>query len=275
MNDNSLKRVIEAEDNWEESASPDKDTFKRVIIADTEEKTDETTPINKTIRDFIHKKSKIKDFFSDNLMLCLISLISAAVVVAVFFFIGSIQHKDQQVIDSKYAELKEKNNKYNTIISDIDLLATEIDTLTVERDRMKGETDALKEYEAKAPEIEAQIAALQEELDSCNADTASKQAEINTLTGSISTKTASIVNLPSGIYTVGENITAGIYSVTGSGKILISNSRGGVKTNTILTADGISVTLDDGDKIQLDTRANFTPVSAIATPTEQPKTGGN
>lgn len=273
MSDSKLKRTINAEAETAETTSAEKETFKRIIISDTDDMTENAEIISENMNNVIHKNSRIKQFFSENLMLCLASMISAAAVIAAFFFIGSIQPKKQENVDSKYAALKENSSKYNSLLSDTDKLGTEIDDLTIERDRMKGETDALKDYESKSPEIDSQIESLQTEIDAYNADNSAKQAEINSLTGSISTKTASIVNLPSGIYTVGENITAGTYIVTGSGKILISNSQGGVKVNTILTADGTSVTLDDGDKLQLDTRAKFTPSSSATAQSEQ--TGGN
>lgn len=256
MNDNELKRTITVDENNEETSSPNEFTFKRTILSESED----SLSLSNQLENVVYKTSRIKNFFTENPVLTSVTLIAAFSLITVFFFIGHTGKKDSEIIEKKYAELRETNKKYNTLVSDTEELGNEIDKLTLDRDRMKGEADTLKAYDANSGEIEVQLAALQSEIESINADSNEKKEEIDRLAGSISTKTASIVNLPSGIYTVGENITAGKYLATGSGKILVSNSSGGVKLNTILTADGTEITLDDNDKIQLDTRAKFTPV---------------
>lgn len=255
MNDDELKDTITINEDIEKVSVPDDFSFKRTIIAESED----CAVLPEQLENAVYKTSKIRIFFNENPHLTAVTLICAFALITVFFFIGYSVKKDNRAIEKKYAELRETNNKYNTLVSDTDDLGKEIDTLTLERDRMKSESDSLKEYESRSEEIDAQIASLESEIDSIKADSSAKQNEINQLTGSISSKAASIVNLSSGIYTVGENINAGKYLVTGSGKILVSNSRGGVKLNTILTADATEVQLDDNDKIQLDTRAKFTP----------------
>ncbi|MDO5397668.1 MAG: hypothetical protein Q4G33_07040 [bacterium] len=256
MNDDELKRTITVEENIEETPVPDNFTFKRTIISENED----STVLSDKLENAVYKTSKIKIFFAENPALTAITLISAFALITAFFFIGCYGKANRDVIEKKYADLRENDKKYNALLSDIEAIGTEIDTLTLDRDRMQSEADTLKEYDARSDEIDTQLASLQAEIESINSDSNAKKEELDKLTGSISTKTSSIVNLPSGIYTVGENITAGKYLATGSGKILVSTSNGGVKLNTILTADGTEITLDNDDKIQLDTRAKFTPI---------------
>lgn len=254
--DSSSSISEKLEDDVEETTLPDSLTLKRTIIAESED----NSSIPEQIEYAVYRTSKIKIFFTENPVLTAITLISAFALITVFFFVGHSVKKSHEFIEKKYAALRENNKSYNTLVSDTESIRNEIDTLTLDRDRMKSESETLKAYDARSIEIDTQIASLESEIESVITDTNAKKSEIDNLTGSISTKTASIVNLPSGIYTVGENINAGKYIATGSGKILISNSGGGVKLNTILTADCIEIILDDNDKIQLDTRAKFTPV---------------
>lgn len=256
MNDDELKRTITTDDIIEVTEPSESLEFTRDIISDSEDSSD----VSAQLEILVHKRNPIRNFFSENITLTAISIIAVFVFITIFFFVGYSASKNPQLVEYKYAELRESNTKYNSLIDDIAVLNDEIDNLTKERDRMNGEVEALKAYDSKSADIDSQLAALQAELDSLNSSNSALKAEIDSLTGSISEKLASIVNLPSGIYTVGENIAAGKYIATGSGKVLVSNSRGGVKLNTILTADGTEITLDDNDKIQLDTYAKFTPV---------------
>lgn len=255
MNDDELKRTITTDDIIEETASSEAVEFTREIISDSEDSTDVSVLIEK----LVHKRSLLMTFFAEHTALAVASVIGAFALSAVFFFVGSSSAKNPRLIEEKYAKLRESGTKYNNLIQDTEALNAEIDSLTKDRDRINGEVEALKAYDSKSPEIESKINDLQTELDTLNASNAELKSEIDSLTGSISEKLASIVNLPSGIYTVGDTIAAGKYIATGSGKILVSDSRGGVKLNSILTADGTEITLDDNDQIQLDTYAKFTP----------------
>lgn len=254
MNEDELKRTITTDDIIEETANSEEIT--RDIISDYEDSAEESA----LIESLVHKHNPVATFLSKNTALTSVSIIAAFAVIAVFFFIGRSVPNSPELIEYKHAAMREASGKYTGLIEDIATLNDEIDNLTQERDRINGEVEALKAYDSKSAEIDSQLTSLQTELDSLNAANAKLKAEIDSLTGSISEKISSIVNLPSGIYTVGENITAGKYIATGSGKVLVSNSQGGVKLNTILTADGTEITLDDNDKIQLDTYAKFTPV---------------
>ncbi len=195
-----------------------------------------------------------------------IAFIAAVLVVAMAvlmfsFQLGSMGMKSEALVESKYLELLQSSSKYNDLIKQISSINVEIEDYSHERDLKQSEYDALIAYRDNEGAVTDEIAALQSRLDTLNIENAKKQAEIDSLTTDISEKISAIMNLPPGIYTVGENIAAGKYTITGSGSILVSSSKGSVKLNTILTADGVSITLDDMDKIQLDTRAKFSPAN--------------
>jgi DNA repair ATPase RecN len=226
------------------------EALKRTIISDPEDNTSEyAEPLLTT---------KTRSNFSEiNGSYIALTLILTAFVCAIVFITGFNVKSDSA--DAVYDKLILNDSKYNQLIESIDTINTDIDSLTKARDDKQAEYDALMNYDARSDEIADQISALEKELDELKSSNSSKQEEITKLTGSIETKTASIVMLSPGIYTVGDNIAAGKYSATGSGSVLISTSDGAVKLNTVLSADGTEVTLNDGDKIQLDTRAKFSP----------------
>lgn len=231
--------------------------LKRTIISDEEDYNypydgEGYTPV---LRKFFYRRNIIFDVFY-----IAASLLIAMVIALIVFQIGTRGVKDSDLVDKEYDKLIASSSKYNELLKNTDTIHTEIDNLTHERDQRQIEYDALIDYSSKSAEIQEQINALQSELDAANQDNSEKQAELNALTGNISSKISSIVNLAPGTYTVGDNIAAGKYSATGSGSVMISTASGSLKLNTVLTADGTEVTLDDGDRIHLDTRAKFSPI---------------
>ena len=177
------------------------------------------------------------------------------------FYLGTLGTKDTEMVDNKYYELLETDSRYNDTLKKISSINAEIEELTQTCALKQREYDALLAYQNGEGDVDNRISELQAQLDDLTKENLRKQTEIDSLTADISGKVSTIMNLPPGIYTVGENIAAGKYTVTGSGSILVSSASGTVKLNTILTANGTTVTLNNADKIQLDTRAKFSPVS--------------
>lgn len=223
------------------------ETLKRTIVSDSD------IPID-TEYDF--KKSGNKKL---NLILSVSPIVIAAVILAVGYKSGYAQPKSDIAVENRYSELTQSSSKYNSLLTQISSIGVDIDDLTQERDLKKSEYDALTAYRDGETSIEDELSDMQTRLDELTKSNEKKQEQINSLTANIAEKASTIMNLKPGIYTVGESIIAGKYVVTGSGSVIISSSKGSVKLNSILTAEPISVTLDDGDKIQLDTSAKFTP----------------
>jgi outer membrane murein-binding lipoprotein Lpp len=224
--------------------------FKRTIISDQENDTSEYA-------EPVFTKKARRNPSEINGSYIALTLILAVFICAIAFITGF--NIKSNSADAIYDKLILEDSEYNQLIEAVNDINAEIDSLTHDRDSKQAEYDALMSYNAKSDEIAEQIASLQNEISELQNSSAAKQEEITKLTGSIETKTSSIVMLSPGIYTVGDNIIAGKYNATGSGSVLISSAQGAVKLNTVLTADGTEVTLDDGDKIQLDTRAKFSP----------------
>ena len=158
-------------------------------------------------------------------------------------------------------ELLENSTEYREAAQDYDSIKETIDDLTKERDEKQAVFDAMQDYESKSTDVNTRLENLRNELNSLNSEIETKKQTLAELESSISSKTSSIVSLSPGIYTVGKNIVAGKYLVTGSGSILISTSSGATKINTVINSDGTQVTLENDDTIKLETRARFTPVN--------------
>ena len=153
------------------------------------------------------------------------------------------------------------STEYREAAQDYDSIKETIDELTKERDEKQAVFDAMQDYESKSTDVNTRLENLRNELNSLNSEIETKKQTLAELESSISSKTSSIVSLSPGIYTVGKNIVAGKYLVTGSGSILISTSSGATKINTVINSEGTQVTLENDDTIKLETRARFTPVN--------------
>ncbi len=237
-----------------ENEATEDDTPKRVIISDPDMYANEGYTM------YIPKRRYNGNLIADIGFIAAVMVVSIAVLL-LSHYLGTLGVKDPVLVEAEYLRLLDSSSKYNDTVDNISAINEEIEELTRERDLKQSEYDALISYRNGIGTVEDYIAQLQAQLDTLNAENQKKQAEIDALTSGISDKVSTIMNLSPGIYTVGESIAAGKYTVTGSGSILVSSSNGAVKLNTILTADGVTVILNDSDRIQLDTRAKFSPAA--------------
>lgn len=222
-------------------------TVKRTIISDSD------IPIDSEYLSNTNKNKKL------SIILSATPVLIAAIVSVAAYRSGYIEPKSDSAVDNRYVELSNNSTEYNSLLSQVSELGVDIDDLTHERDSKQSEYNALLAYRSGESSTENELSDLQNQLDELTKSNEEKQAQIDSLTADIAEKASTIMNLTPGIYTVGENIIAGKYTVTGSGSIMVSSSKGSMKLNTILKAEPTEITLDDGDKIQLDTRAKFTP----------------
>lgn len=241
-----------------ESSGTDEE-LKRTIISDIDETEDYDYPYpnegyTPVIRRFLYRRNLFFDAFY-----IAASLLIALIISLIFYNIGKAGSKDDNEINIAVEQIR-KDSQLNILRQKVAQMNTEKEQLIQDRDRLQAEYDGLLAYESSAWEIDQQIEAMRNELDTINAQNQEKQTLLDQVTGDISEKNLVISNLAPGIYTVGQNISAGKYSVTGSGSITVSNSSNTVKFNGVLRADGTELTLDDGDQIQLNTRARFSPI---------------
>ena len=191
----------------------------------------------------------------------LLVLLIAALALFIVYKIGNSGIKSKELVEQTYVELLENSTEYREAAQDYDSIKETIDDLTKERDEKQAVFDAMQDYESKSTDVNTRLENLRNERNSLNSEIETKKQTLAELESSISSKTSSIVSLSPGIYTVGKNIVAGKYLVTGSGSILISTSSGATKINTVINSDGTQVTLENDDTIKLETRARFTPVN--------------
>lgn len=191
----------------------------------------------------------------------LLVLFIAALALFIVYKIGNSGIKSKELVEQTYMELLENSTEYREAAQDYDSIKETIDELTKERDEKQAVFDAMQDYESKSTDVNTRLENLRNELNGLNSEIETKKQTLADLENSISSKTSSIVSLSPGIYTVGKNIVAGKYSVTGSGSILVSTSSGATKINTVINSEGTQVTLENDDTIKLETRARFTPVN--------------
>ena len=127
-------------------------------------------------------------------------------------------------------------------------------------EELRTKNDELEEFRSAQgglDKINESNAELEKKRDELAKQAEQKQNEYNSLTSEKSSS-GKIVTLPSGYYTVGKDITAGNYTVTGSGSIAVA--RGGKSmANKLLTSDGEAFELKDDDRVQIDGSAKFIP----------------
>ena len=102
-------------------------------------------------------------------------------------------------------------------------------------------------------------AELEKTRDELTKEAESKQKEYDALVRVSEGESGKMVTLSSGYYTVGKDIPAGKYTVTGSGSVAVA--RGGKSTvNKLLNSEGGEIELRDDDRIQIDGIAKFSPM---------------
>ena len=132
---------------------------------------------------------------------------------------------------------------------EIEKLNTNLGSTAQELEEFNQSRDSIDKITQKNNELETQKEQLQNEINS-------KRAVLDTLDGKTSASSSSALTLTSGRYTVGENLTSGSYTITGSGSIVISNS-GTARVNKSLKSDGEKFTLSEGDILRIDGSAKL------------------
>ena len=182
---------------------------------------------------------------------------SAAVIIAAAltaFFIP----KSSGAVDRALSSLRESDGGY------VEAKAAYDDALSENRrlgEELRSKKEELEEFHAaqgSLDKISESNAELEKQRDELAKQAEQKQNEYNSLSDASGETSGRIVTLPSGYYTVGKDITAGNYTVTGSGSI--ATARGGKSTaNKLLTSDGEEFELKDDDRVQIDGSAKFIP----------------
>lgn len=185
----------------------------------------------------------------------------SAVVLALFFFLGSMSHKYEEDINFELAKQREKNSSYAEVKKETEDNQNAISELTSENEELQKELNTITDYESDTGEIKSNINVLKDKLDDINKEISDKKKKSESFDAKIKQKTKSF-SLTPGIYTAGENVYTGSFTVTGDGSFTVTSSDANLKTNTMLGDDDFQCTLEDGDIVKLETTATFVPTEA-------------
>lgn len=187
-----------------------------------------------------------------------IALSAAAVITiaALAFFAGFFLPKPIGAINISLNAYEKKDGAYLDALDaytasekEIEKLNTDLGSTAQELEEFNQSRDSIDKITQKNNELETQKEQLQNEINS-------KRAVLDTLDGKTSASSSSALTLTSGRYTAGENLTAGNYTITGTGSIVISNS-GTARVNKSLKSDGEKFTLSEGDILRIDGSAKL------------------
>ena len=187
--------------------------------------------------------------------------ISCAVCVGVLliaFAAGLILSKSDGMITKQLEVMRERNDEYAQAKELNDSAVLENDNAKKRLEDKEKELDTLNQSQDNLNKLSSANEDLEKEKQSLENEIASKRRELAGLETSVADKTKRTITWSSGRYTVGENIAAGAYTVTGSGSISIGGS-GKSRVNKSLKSDGETFTLSNGDVIQIDGSAKFVP----------------
>lgn len=187
-----------------------------------------------------------------------ISCAVCACVLIIAAALGVIIPKSDSVIEYSLSTLREKDKTYLAAKESSDNALQEIEQLNTRLSDDEKSLEEFKQSQDNLDKISQSNDELQAERDSLQSEVSSKQKQLDELNSSINANANKSVTFTSGRYTVGTNIAAGKYTVTGTGSIVISNS-GTARVNKTLKSDGESFTLSNGDVIKIDGSARFIP----------------
>ena len=137
-------------------------------------------------------------------------------------------------------------------------LKTEVSTLKETNEEKKTTIEQISDIDNTKAELRTEIETKKYELSELNTQITEKRGIVEALDASIAEKASPETVLPPGRYSVGTNIAAGKYNVTGTGKFMVATSAGKSKINTTLGSTPLPVTLDDNDVLKFDGKVKFT-----------------
>ena len=183
--------------------------------------------------------------------------VCTAVVIAALI-LGITLPKSDRAVSKRLAALHETDKTYIEVNGNNDTAMREKESMDSRLSSRQKELEEFNKSQDNLDKISQSNDALQKEKESLQDEVKKKQNTLADLESSITSFTKKILTWSSGRYTVGKDIAAGNYTVTGSGSISIGNS-GKSLANKNLKSSGESFTLNDGDVIQIDGNAKFVP----------------
>ena len=191
-------------------------------------------------------------------------ILAVAIVVGLLisYIAGaSIQYADDTLQYNKLVDnYNDLNGQYNEALGEYDDAVAEYKNLEEKYDEYKHKMEPYEELEERKETLNE----LDSQIKDKKAEIKDKQNELDALTQKIKETSEKPITLPSGDYTVGTDIPAGRYKVSGSSNFVVRDSYGDLCINTILDTqygDGDYVaTLESGMKAHCASKTTFTPV---------------
>lgn len=203
---------------------------------------------------------KIKNIFWDRKNLMILSAVFAALfAVLCGYVIGLLIPKNSGRVAEITEQLKEESEQFQKALSDNSRLNGNVEDLYDERAQKKAELNSITDYEETRDQAINELYEISSQLEDLNNQIAEKENKVAELDASIKAAGGGEITLSPGMYTVGKQLAAGEYSVTGNGSILVSDSQSKLKINTKLTSSAYTCPLSNGDIIKLETEAKFNP----------------
>lgn len=195
-----------------------------------------------------------------NILAYVITACIAAAIISGSFVLAVYLPGDTELIKGRAGELLENDEEYTALAAQKESLETEVDKLRADSYEKKAQVDSLNDYDNTMAELDMKIKDKRSKINALNSEKTQKQAQLDKINAEIADKNGGEITLTPGVYTVGTNLHAGKYSVTGSGKFQAASADGVSKANEILGSSPYIITLEQGDKVSIGSSTKFTPV---------------
>lgn len=180
------------------------------------------------------------------------------IILAVAAAMGFLLPKSENTVSHRLASLHESDSDYLSVKEANDAENLNKKNLNTRLENKQKELEEFRQSQDNLEKITENIGALENERDALKNDVKTKQNTLAGIEADINSFTKKIMTWTSGNYTVGKNIAAGKYTITGTGSIAIANS-GKSLANKVLKSTGESFTLNNGDIIHIDGNAKIVP----------------
>lgn len=184
-----------------------------------------------------------------------VSAIVGAAVIIMSLTAGYFLPKSDGLATAYFERLQKHDKLYLSAKEENDSAAEELRELRENLREKQKETESLQTSQSNLGKIKSENEALTAQYEALQTEIAEKEKKLASVTEALDSARVNIT-LGEGTFTVGEQISPGKYSVTGSGNIVISHG-GTSRVNETLKADGKSYTLNDGDLLRIKGQAHF------------------
>lgn len=197
--------------------------------------------------------------------LIIIFILVTLVICVISYLFGKSSSFDNAVIN-EYAQIKLKtDNDYQSRLIELDSIKKELESQKELLDEMNQYKNDKENKTSEIANLDTEISAKTFDLSSINAEISAKSNELEKLKTGIVLAKQEPKKLPAGEFTVGKDISAGRYSVSGKRNFIVHSSDGRLKVNTILGSGPYSnecyvCNLQDGDTIQASSACTLTPI---------------